>query len=281
MVTNGHAKAIRGHFMVEARRSNAHNRPQDLDFVQGEGEELVVGRVLRLVAGSGAILAAALAGCASPPPPPPPPPPPKVVTVPARPIPPNGASANLNVPPLNASGLRESVNRNISPSQMVWNLRSAYNVAALNCTAPRHADLLPLYKTFLKAQAKGLDKANKTIDQEFKAKFGKSFVGPREQYMTAVYNHFALPPTLGDFCDATLAVARDAATVKPAEFEGFAVRSLPNIEIVFDAFYRRYDDYRTDLATWRAQWGDAQPGTQITVPAVASSLGQGGGSGAH
>jgi hypothetical protein len=36
-------------------------------------------------------------------------------------------------------------------------------------------------------------------------------------------------------------VAHDAAAVPPAELEAFAVRSLPNIEIVFDAFYRRYD----------------------------------------
>ncbi|WP_432787652.1 hypothetical protein [Novosphingobium rhizosphaerae] len=115
-----------------------------------------------------------------------------------------------------------------------------------------------------------LDKANKTVDQEFKAKFGAQFIAPREQYMTAVYNHFALPPTMNDFCDATLAVARDAATLPPAELEAFAVRSLPNIEIVFDAFYRRYDQYRTDLAIWRAQYGNAEPGTRLVIPVVAS-----------
>lgn len=169
-----------------------------------------------------------------------------------------------------ASGLRESVNRNISSAQMMWNLRSAYNVAALNCTGPRHTEILPLYKGFLKTHAKALTTANKTVDSEFKAKFGPRFVAPREQYMTAVYNHFALPATMGEFCDATLAVARDAATVKPAEFSAFAERSLPNIEIVFDVFYRRYETYRTDLAAWRAQYGDAQPGTQIIVPSVAS-----------
>jgi hypothetical protein len=193
-----------------------------------------------------------------------------VVIVPARPTPPNGASANIRVPPLAATGLRESVNRNITPAQMVWNLRSAYNVAALNCSSPRHAELLPLYRTFLKSQAKGLDKANHMVDQEFKAKFGGQFIAPREQYMTAVYNHFALPPTMGDFCDATLAVARDAAALPPAELEAFAVRSLPNIEIVFDAFYRRYDQYRTDLAIWQAQYGNAEPGTRLVVPVVAS-----------
>jgi len=192
------------------------------------------------------------------------------VIVPARPTPPNGASANLTVPPMAATGLRESVNRNITPAQMVWNLRSAYNVAALNCTGPRHVELLPLYRAFLKSQAKSLDKANRTVDQEFKAKFGGQYVAPREQYMTSVYNHYALPATMGDFCDATLAVARDGATVPAAELEAFAVRSLPNIEIVFDAFYRRYDQYRADLAAWQAQYGNAQPGSTIVIPTVAS-----------
>jgi hypothetical protein len=165
--------------------------------------------------------------------------PPKVVIVPPKPTPPNGASANLVVPPLAASGLRESVNRNITPAQMVWNLRSAYNVAALNCTGPRHVELIPLYRAFLKTHGKALDKANRAVDQEFKAKFGAKFVGPREQYMTAVYNHFALPATMGEFCDATMAVARDAATVPPAELEALPSVACPISRSCSDAFYRR------------------------------------------
>jgi len=200
-------------------------------------------------------LLAALAACSKPAPPPPPPPPPRlVIPTPPRPVAPNGAQENLALPALDASGLRQSVNRNITPAQALWNLRSALNVAALDCMAPRHADIVVNYQTFLKTYGKQLTAANRKVDAEFRAKYGSGYITPRELYMTSVYNHFALPPTLDDFCDAVQAVNRDMVGLKPAELEQFAGRSLPNIEIVFDNFYRRYEEWRTELATWKAQW---------------------------
>lgn len=222
-------------------------------------------------------LAIGLASCAPKPapPPPPPPPPPKVVVIPPKPKAPNGASDNLPIPAADASGLRHSLNRDISPNQMLWNLRSAYNVAALNCHAPQHVDILANYKVFLKAHTKTLAKANGNVDAEFRKKYGTKFIAPREAYMTALYNHFALPPTLPDFCDAVLAVSRDAVPVKSVELEAFAVRSLPNIEVVFDDFYRRYEAYRNDLAAWQAQYGTpvstAQP--VVALPPTGSQAG--------
>lgn len=213
------------------------------------------------------VAAIGLASCAPKPIPVvvPPPPPPKVVVPPPKPKPPNGASANIYLPPADASGLRQSVNRNISTNQMVWNLRSAYNVAALNCTASKHADILPRYKDFLTAHGKTLNAVNKKIDAEFKERYGAKFIAPRESYLTAVYNHYALPPTLDDFCDAVTAVTRDGVAVKSTELEAFAVRSLPSIEVVFDDFYRRYEKYRVDLAAWQAQYAP------VPVPAQATA----------
>ena len=213
-------------------------------------------RPVPLIAATG--LALMLASCAKKaPPPPPPPPPPKVVVIPPKPMPPNGASNVLDIPPVDAMGLRQSVNRNISPAQALWNLRSAYNVAALNCSAPKHADILVRYRAFLTSNAKVLTATNKSVDAEFKKKYGTKFVPQREAYMTSVYNHFALPPTISDFCDAVLAVSRDGMAVKPADLQGFAVLNLPNIEVVFDDFYRKYEKYRADLAIWQAQYGQA------------------------
>ncbi len=206
-------------------------------------------------------LAIGLASCAPKPIPivTPPPPPPKVVVPPPKPKPPNGASDNIYLPPADANGLRQSVNRNISTNQMVWNLRSAYNVAALNCTASKHADILPRYKDFLTAHGKTLNAVNKKIDAEFKQRFGPKFIAPRESYLTALYNHYALPPTLDDFCDAVTAVTRDGLAIKSTELEAFAVRSLPSIEVVFDDFYRRYEAYRNALALWQAQYAPPPP----------------------
>ena len=222
----------------------------------------ILGR-LQIATAMGLVVLVAGCGDKTPPAPPPPPPRPLAIMVPPRPVPPGGAAPNLLVPPVDASGLRYSVNRNITPAQTVWNLRSAWNVAALNCHDPRHADVLVNYRTFLKTHAKGLTKANRTVDAEFKAKYGSRFIAPREKYMTEVYNHFALPPTMNEFCTAVQAVGRDAMAVKPAELEAFSVRSLPNVEVVFDDFYRKYEKYRMELADWQRKY--APPPTPITM----------------
>lgn len=190
---------------------------------------------------------------------------PAPVVIPPRPTPPNGAAPNFVLPPLGADGLRVSVNRNISPAQAIWNLRSAYNVAALNCPAADYPTILPGYREFLRVHARGLTAANTKVDAEFRARHGARFIPHREKYMTEVYNHFAFPPTIRDFCDAVSAVARDAKPVKPAELEAFSQRSLPNVEVVFDDFFRRYDSYLAELGAWNAKYGGL---VAVAVPPV-------------
>lgn len=183
------------------------------------------------------------------------PPPPPPVVVPLKPYPPLGASASFNVPPMLPNGRHQTVNTTITAAQTTWNLRSAYNVAALNCQAPEHAAILTNYRQFLKAQAKPLTTANKAVDTEFKERHGARFIGPRETYMTQVYNFYALPPTLPTFCDAALAMSNEAATVKPADLGTFAARVLPQLDAVFETFYTSYDQYRADLNAWESRYG--------------------------
>lgn len=221
--------------------------------------EMKSGLRLALMAGLLAMGAAAEARKKQPPlppPPPPPPPAPKVVYVPPKPTPPDYASPTMAIPGIGSDGLRVSVNRNITQTQAAWNLRSAYNVAALNCHEPRHAEIVVSYRAFLKANAKTLSLVNRKVDAEWRAKYGARFIAPREKYMTEVYNHFATPPTLPAFCDAVMAVSRDAKKVKPVGLAAFAAASLPSIEIVFDDFYKRYDQYRLDLADWQTKYGN-------------------------
>ncbi len=204
---------------------------------------------LAVIAAVGSLAACApkTAQVAAPPPPP--------VVVPVKPYPPLGASPNLVVPPMLPSGLHQTVNTSVTPAQTTWNLRSAYNVAALNCQAPQHAAILTNYRQFLKSHAKTLTAANKAVDTEFKARHGAKFIGPRETYMTQVYNFYALPPTLPTFCDAALAMSAEASTVPPAELEAFAARALPRLDAVFETFYRSYDQYRADLLAWESRYG--------------------------
>lgn len=218
------------------------------------------------------VLLASCADAAKPkpkpaPPPPPPPPPPVVVYIPPRPTPPLGASPNSLIPPLSSTGVRQTVNAGISPSQTVWNLRSAYNVAALNCLKPEHADILVGYKLFLKNHKLGLAKANTAVNSEFRKRYGASFVRPREAYMTKVYNYYAFPPTLTNFCDAALVMAQESKTVKPIDLTAFSKRSLAALDVVFENFYRSFEQYRADAAAWDAKYA---PKPAAPTPAVAA-----------
>ena len=213
-----------------------------------------------------AVFASSAAEARRRPPPPPPPPPAPVAAIPYRPIPPNGASPNFMPPMRGADGLYPSVNRKISPSQIVWNLRSGFNVAALNCNRTEFPTITDGYRAFLRTHARGLTAANRAVDAEFRARYGARFVAPREKYMTEVYNHFALPMTVNDFCKAMLIVSTEAATVPPAQLQAFAARSLPNIEIVFDDFYKRYEQWRIDATAW-----DVRYAPRLLAPVPAST----------
>lgn len=208
--------------------------------------------------------------------PPPPPPPVPVVVIPPRPVPPLNASKLLIPPAKGIDGVRHTVNYQITPAQTLWNLRSAYNVAALACLRPEHAGILTNYKAFLKANAKTLALANRTVDAEYRARFGPKFIKPREAYMTQVYNFYALPPTVPQFCDAALAMSSEAATTTPKMLSEFAALQLPKIDMVFDQFFGAYEQWKNDAALWDARYAPstlapplppafATPGTGMTL----------------
>lgn len=201
-----------------------------------------------------------------PPPPPPAPPPPPVVVIPYRPIAPNGASPNYQTPPKGADGLYRSVNRGISPVQTLWNFRSAYNVAALNCSKTEFPAMIDNYRTFLRVHARALTAANRTVDAEWRARYGARFVAPREKYMTEVYNSFALPMTVGEFCKAISAISRDVQPTTPVQLTQFAQRSLPSVQNVFDDFNRRYEQWRIDAAAWDARYAPRPVIVPVSAP---------------
>ncbi len=221
------------------------------------------------------MIALALAGAAdakkkkAPPPPPPPPPPPVVVVIPPRPLPPLNASKLLTIAPVGPDGARRTINYAITPAQTVWNFRSAYNVAALDCLRPEHAEILTGYKKFLKTNAKALAATNRAVDREYKARFGLKFIRPREAYMTQVYNFYAMPPTVPQFCDAVLTMSRQSLTVLPKDVASFSAAQLPLLDNVFEQFFRAYDQWHTDAALWDARYAPT-PTAPALPPAFAT-----------
>jgi len=211
------------------------------------------------------VLISVMAGCAKKVPPPPPPPP--VVVIPPRPTPPQGAPENMTIPAVAVDGKRRTVNSELSTAQAVWNLRSAYNVAALNCVAPQYAPILAGYKQFLKVHDKSLDIANASLGRDFKSTWGSESIRRRETYQTQVYNYFAVPPVTAPFCDAAMQVAADLALVPAGRLEAAAPVELAKLEAPFMAFFDAYEQYRRDLEAWQARYG----GIVVIAPSQASA----------
>lgn len=161
----------------------------------------------------------------------------------------------MSIPARDVSGRRQSINADLTAAQTTWNLRSALNVAALNCREPRYAPILPAYTAFLQTQAKRLAATNRALDAEFRRNYGATAREVRDSYMTQVYNYFALPPTLPDFCKAALAVSSELPLVAPADLDTFAASALPRLDAVFESFFRAFDQYRIDVAAWDARYG--------------------------
>lgn len=196
----------------------------------------------------------ALAACATPAPPPSPPP--LIKAPPPRPLPPGGASPTMLIPVVGVDGIRQTVNAHISPAQRMWNMRSGFNVAALNCLDPKYAQILEGYKHLLTSHKKALAKVNKDVEAEWKKLHGAGYARLRDSYTTQVYNYYALPPALPQFCDTVLQVSHEVMLVPAGEFESFAQRTLDRFELVFETFFRRYEQYRVEVAGWDAQYGN-------------------------
>ena len=91
--------------------------------------------------------------------------------------------------------------------------------------------------------------------------------------MTQVYNYFALPPARGDLCNVVLAVANDFALTKPTDPKQFAAANLPRIEGVYQEFFRQYEQYRMDSASWDTRYGSRYGASQPGYVAVYGSGG--------
>lgn len=180
-----------------------------------------------------------------------------------RPYPPMGAAPNLAIPPVGTDGTRLTINSGISSKQAAWNLRSAYNVAALNCQKAEHASILANYGEFLKLHKVSLSSINRSLDSEFKAKHGRGYIRKREAFQTQVYNYFALPPVMPSFCDATLALGQELRSIPSGQLETYAPTGLAKIEMTFHNFFNSYDQYRRDFALWQtgfeAKYGSPPP----------------------
>jgi hypothetical protein len=230
-----------------------------------------------------ALGSALLAACATPaPPPPPPPPPPRPVAavepVPYRPLPPGGAHYVMDLPARGPDGRRITVNSNLGDDQLVWNLRSAWNVAALNCLAPEYDPILQGYRAFLTKNVKSLKAVNDRIEKSYTSRFRvrRDAIVARDGYTTQVYNFFAEPAARAGFCRAALDMANRALAAPPADPLSFAKANFDGLMVPFDQFFNDYEAYKIASGEWDAKWGAlygaSQPGWVAVQQARATGM---------
>jgi hypothetical protein len=218
---------------------------------------------LQLLAAVGAL---ALAGCArKPEPAPPPPPAPAPTPTPApMPTPPTGSATGLSTPTALPDGSYPTPNRALSSAGAVWHLRSALNVAALQCNVS-DPTVVAQYNSLLKTQAKTLAAAHKTLSAEYR-QGGGDWEDRFDDTMTRLYNFFAQPPVQKEFCARAVPMIASAAALPAGSFESFASGALAQLDQPFIDFYRRYDMYRVELAAWKS--GQQSPVPRLGVDPV-------------
>lgn len=168
----------------------------------------------------------------------------------AAPRAPDGAATNLAIPERLADGSYATPNRNASAAAAAWHLRAAFNVAALNCNDPA---LAPAYNQFLKAHRGPLKDAHHALTREY------GDTASFDPAMTRLYNYFAQPPVMAQFCTTAAPLLHQLAALPAADLPGVAPAALAQIDRPFTDFYARYDAWRADLAAWRAGVGPTTP----------------------
>ncbi len=217
------------------------------------------------------IMITAVAACAPPPvkvapppiivPPPPPPPPPPM------PYPPGGAASSMTIPPLALDGIRSTPNRLLTPDENIWHLRSAFNVAALNCQGPVWGQIATEYNKYIVVHKKRLTQVGKAIDRAYVARYpGQNGLRVRDSAMTNLYNYFALPPVKAEFCDTTLRRLVEGNAVPSATLTDFSIGALAEVDGIFIRFFDAYLLYERNLAEWNMKYAPPPAAQPLFVP---------------
>ncbi len=120
-----------------------------------------------------------------------------------------------------APGLRDS--------DAIWQVRSALNVAALNCRKQAHAAITSNYNLMLKRQRAVLAAAYAAEQEVFRRDFGKRWQSAHDAHATRTYNLFAQQSLRPRFCDLATRISSRASSVEETAFPAFAMISLSRL----------------------------------------------------
>jgi hypothetical protein len=115
---------------------------------------------------------------------------------------------------------------------MVWNLRAALNVAALQCQFEPTLLALSNYNAMIAHHDAELDKAQTVLLDYFMRTAGKGKPGQNasDQYGTRIYSGYSTVQAQRGFCTAAAAVGRDAIFAERGTLHEVAQRGLASIK---------------------------------------------------
>jgi hypothetical protein len=197
-------------------------------------------------------------------------PPPPAPVIPPMPSPPGGAALTMKVPPVGADGVRVTPNRGLTREENIWHLRSALNVAALNCQGPVWGEIAQNYNKYLVIHKARLAQANKAVDAEYvKRHPGQNALRVRDTRTTDLYNYFALPPVRAEFCNKSLAKTREIVAIPSTALPEYSFGALNDVDATFINFYNAFEQYKVDLANWNTRYG---PPPAASAPVATGSV---------
>lgn len=126
--------------------------------------------------------------------------------------------------------------RDMTPAEerahMVWSLRAALNVAALQCQFSPFLRTVKNYNQLLPYHASEFNAAQKTLNSHFMRLDGPNPKAVRQafdQYTTRTYNSFSTLEAQLGFCEKASAVEWEALKTSRGHFGDLAVARLPEI----------------------------------------------------
>jgi hypothetical protein len=220
-------------------------------------------------------LTLAVAACAPAPKPvviAPKPAPPPAPVIPPMPLPPGGAAVTMKVPPVGIDGVRVTPNRGLTREENIWHLRSAINVAALNCQGAVWGEIAQNYNKYLVTHKSRLAQANKAVDAEYVKRYpGQNGLRVRDTKTTDLYNYFALPPVRAEFCDKSLIKSRELLALQSTALPEYSFGALNDVDATFINFFNAFEQYKVDLANWNARYAPP-PVAPAPAPTTTASV---------
>jgi hypothetical protein len=171
--------------------------------------------------------------------------PPPAPVIPPMPLPPGGAAVTMKVPVIGADGVRVTPNRGLTREENIWHLRSALNVAALNCQGAVWGEIAQNYNKYLATHKTRLAQANKAVDAEYVKRYpGQNGLRVRDTKTTDLYNYFALPPVRAEFCDKSLLKTREIVAIPSSALPEYSFGALNDVDATFINFFNAFEQYR-------------------------------------